>query len=154
MNNIYEYNVSVVYGVPRGFLVQDVSFKTAGASDILEAGLRHSLIQWATRESEIMTAVMRCIYFPRDCNFLFGELKSKYELPLGELLSIASELSDIQAVLPVSPAVDLEELTMLYERGVVSWEEYYLQCRTMKGMVSTIIPPEPPKPTEESKNKS
>jgi hypothetical protein len=58
---------------------------------------------------------------------------------------MATELSDIQATLPVSPAVDLEELTMLYDRGVVSWEEYVVQSRTMKGLVTTVIPPEPPR---------
>jgi hypothetical protein len=151
MNNQYEYAVSVVYGVPRGFMVQDVSFKTAGASDILEAGLRHSLMLWASRLSLVMTAVMRCAYFPNDCNHLFGvfaRLFGKDPQSLDRLLTIAGTITDIRATLPVSPAVDLEELTMLYDRGVVSWEEYVVQSRTMKGLITTTIPPEPPKDPE------
>lgn len=156
MHNQYEYAVSVVYGVPRGFMVQDVSFKTAGASDILEAGLRHSLMLWASRMSQVMTAVMRCAYFPDECNYLFGQLASHSDgvTPLEELLATAGQISDIQATLPVSPAVDLEELTFLYDRGVVTWEEFVVQSRTMKGLVTTIIPPEPPRPTENGESSS
>jgi hypothetical protein len=67
---------------------------------------------------------------------------------LDRLLTIAGTITDIRATLPVSPAVDLEELTMLYDRGVVTWEEYVVQSRTMKGLITTTIPPEPPKDPE------
>lgn len=146
----YENDVCAAYGIDRGFLVQETSFKTAGASEVLESRIRMSLILWSARLSEIMTSTLRCIYYNDDCNYLFGKLKAqnKDNLPIETLLNKAKQLADVQVILPVSPAVDLQEISMLYDRGVVTWEEYVIQSRTMKGLVTTTIPPEPPKPEE------
>ena len=143
----YENSVCAAYGIDRGFLVQESSFKTAGASETLESRIRMTLILWSARLSEIMTSTLRCIYYNDDCNYLFGKLKSQSDgnQSIEVLLDKAKQLADVQAILPVTPDIDLNELTILYDRGVITWEEYVIQSRTMKGLVTTVIPPEPPK---------
>lgn len=146
----YQNAVALTYGVPRGFLIHDTSFKTSGASDLINESLRHTLTRWSQLFSKWLTSVLRHIHFPEQCDYIFGVLQRNNPdgLSIEELLSKAEELSDIQAVLPVPPSIGTEELAALYAARVLSWDEYYVQTRSMKGIPTTMIPPEPPRPEE------
>lgn len=149
MINEYQTIVSLAYGVPRSYLVQDTSFRTAGAAELVGAALRQTLGMWSTRFSTILTAVMRCIYFPDDCNYLFNrfsgiEKQTNYESPdrLEFLLEKAQTIADITVTMPVAPAVDLAELYFLYTVGAVEWHEFKSQSRIMKGLGAAETPDE------------
>jgi len=150
MINEYQNAVAVTYGVPRGFMVQDVSFKTAGASELINESLRHTLTRWSQLCSKWLTSVLLHIHFPDQCNYIFGVLQSNNPDGLSpeELLSKAEVLSDMKAVVPVPPAIGTEELASMYAARLISWDEYYVLARSMKGIPTTTIPPEPPRPEE------
>ena len=149
MINEYQTIVSLAYGVPRSYMVQDTSFRTAGAADLVGAALRQTLGMWSSRFSHILTAVMRCIYFPDDCNYLFSNFFKKEkdadfqsEERLQMLLSKAETIANITVTLPVAPAVDLGELWFLYQVGAVEWHEFKSHARIMKGLGAAETPEE------------
>lgn len=145
----YQNDVCITYGIDRGFLLQENSFKTAGAAETLQVRLRMTLISWSAHLSEIMTSTLRCIYYEDECNYLYGKLKSQNKsLSIEELIGKAKTLADVQAILPIAPDINLNDSIMLYDRGVISWEEFVIQTRTMNGWVTNNIPPEPQRKEE------
>lgn len=147
--NEYQTIVSGAYGVPRSYMVQDTSFRTAGAADLVSSMIRQTLGMWSARFSHILTAVMRCIYFPDDCNYFFNKFaKHDKSIDMGTperldyLLTKAETIANITVTLPVTPAVDLNELWFLYTVGVVEWHEFKSHARVMKGLGAAETPEE------------
>jgi hypothetical protein len=143
----YQTLVSAAYGVPRAALVQDTSFRTAGSSMLIENSMRHTLSMWSRIMTTILTTTMRCIYYPEDCNEVFGIMPTdKDGMSVKELFKEAAQIARVEVHLRVAPAVDLRELYFLYHAGIVTWDELVTQARVMKGLPVNEIPEEPAPP--------
>ena len=151
----YQTIVSLAYGIPRPYMVQDYSMKTAGASELVSAALRQTLAMWSQRFSHILTAVMRCIYYPDDCNYLFSRFFKKEkkkdfvsEARLLELLETAKEVANVAVSLPVTPAIDVEKLWFMFQTQAVEFHEYVSHSRAMMGLGAVAISKESKEPAD------
>lgn len=146
----YEVQISATYGVPRALVVQDTSIRTAGAFDLVETALRSTLTYWNNIGGQLMTAVYLCIYYPEDCNWVAGITPSNGKpMTKEELFESVSKIADVKIVIPLGPHGTIEENRLLYEQGVILWDEYVMSARARNGF-GALQMPEPPLITEAS----
>jgi hypothetical protein len=147
----YELKVSATYGIPRALVVQDVSLRTAGAFDLVQAALRSTLTYWNNIGGQLLTAVYRCIYYPEDCNWIAQVLPERGNgMTEAELYETASQIADVKILIPLGPHGTIESNRVLYEEGVITWDEYVMSARATNGF-GALMMPEPPRDTGEEK---
>ena len=141
----YQEQVSAVYGIPRGILVQDAAGYKTDVKELTHV-IRRTMTMWTNIISKILTNVYRCIYHPEDCNFMLGIIpKNKKPMSEEELFAIAEKIAAVQVIIAMPPMADLQQMMTLYLMGSATWAELHDAMRTSAGLSPSRPPPEPSK---------
>jgi hypothetical protein len=143
----YQTIVASSFGIPKSMIIQDVSMRTGSTVHLVETTIGHTIGRWSKIMSQILTDVTRCIYFPDECNIVFGILakdpKNK-DVPLETLLRQASEIASVQVTLPIVPSKDPVQSLFLMLQGIITWEEYAAHQRALGGYPPGSVSQQPP----------
>lgn len=138
--------VCAAYGLDIRYIFSDGStFKTADSSTLLRDRMDMTQRLWGQRLSNVCTDVLRHTYFPEQCNLLFDTFaeidpEASFETLIQKVDAL---LDDVKVVLPVPISLTIEELRTLYMEKAISWEEYFNLSRSLGGLLSREVPPEP-----------
>lgn len=110
IHKVVQEEVCSTLGVPRSLLIGDSMYRsdTEGVQELF----RHTIMWWQSKIQQIETDLYQVIYFDP------GSVK------LTKNIYAAKQRYQVHIHFPLSPFATTEELTFLYQSGVITWQRF------------------------------
>lgn len=129
------------FDIPRSLVgLDDSKYTNVRSTFDTEGTFIQCIKYWKVKIGDIMSNMWRSIYDKDGCNFLVGKWNpslGKYMTENHLVASISSLDNPYQIVFPPSPFTTLDELHVMFDRGILPEEEYIATCRKIKGFSHT-----------------
>ena len=123
VTRILQEEVCSVCGVPRAMMIGDRAANQGSSSEGLEELLRHTIMQWQRKIERCLTDLYNIIYI--------DNIKKNVKLTSKDNIFKVKKRNQIKVYLPIVPSISAQDLTFLYQNGVIGWDpstKYTLQC--------------------------
>ena len=132
-----------VLGVPKSMIMSDTPHKadTTGTHQIFQS----TILWWKRQMSEMCQMIYNIINAQEIADKVNDKISKRKQSSSGDIYMATRGLQS-NITFPVTPFVSNEELYLLYQRGVIDWENY---CNYISRNTSIPLLKIPPEPTQQ-----
>ena len=133
---VCQEEICASFGIPRSIVFSDTAGNVKGDSFGTHQTFMHTLMWWKKKLSIVMADCYNIIHL--------DEIMKNIDFKSGQSVEKLKKEHTVTVTFPVTPMVENEQLRMLYEQGIISFENYGKYVLRNIGLPLDLLQKKPP----------